>query len=93
MKVAVIGAGPGGLVVLKYLVKAHESLGTKAIQVRLFEAGSQVGGTFRERSYEDAEVCTVLSHKRLPIIDNHHVASLVKVSDHVLRFSPLQRNS
>ncbi|KOS20672.1 Dimethylaniline monooxygenase 1 [Escovopsis weberi] len=37
MKVAVIGAGPAGLVTLKYLTKAHESLGCSPVQVQLFE--------------------------------------------------------
>lgn len=56
MKVAVIGGGPGGLVTLKYLVQAHQFLPTKPIEVRLFEADEAIGGTFRQRCYEDAEV-------------------------------------
>lgn len=57
MKVTVIGAGPAGLVTLKYLTKAHESLGCSPVQVQLFEYQDQVGGTFAARSYEDSEVC------------------------------------
>jgi cation diffusion facilitator CzcD-associated flavoprotein CzcO len=60
MKVAVIGGGPGGLVTLKYLIQAHEFLSAKPIEVRLFEGGPEIGGTFRQRSYEDAEVCFIL---------------------------------
>ncbi|KAH8665114.1 hypothetical protein BGZ60DRAFT_489609 [Tricladium varicosporioides] len=55
MKVAVIGGGPGGLVTLKYLTQAHKFLSTKPIEVRLFERGPEIGGTFRQRTYEDAE--------------------------------------
>ena len=56
MKVAVIGAGPSGLVTLKYLSQAHHSLGCDQVDVRLFEYQSGIGGTFRTRAYEDAEV-------------------------------------
>jgi dimethylaniline monooxygenase (N-oxide forming) len=56
MKVAVIGAGPGGLVTLKYLITAHQFLDTAPIEVMLFESGEAVGGTFYARTYEDAEV-------------------------------------
>ncbi|RDW75528.1 FAD protein [Coleophoma cylindrospora] len=55
MKVAVLGGGPGGLVTLKFLTQAHEFLATKPIEVRRFEADSGIGGTFRQRTYEDAE--------------------------------------
>ena len=56
MKVAVIGAGPSGLVTLKYLKEAHSSLGCVQVDARLFEYQPQVGGTFVARVYEDAEV-------------------------------------
>lgn len=67
MKVAVIGGGTGGLVTLKYLLQAHEFLPTKPIEVRLFEACSEIGGTFRHRSYEDAEVFAVIC------VDSSHI--------------------
>lgn len=57
MRVAVIGAGPSGLVTLKYLTTAHKFLGCEPIEARLFESEAQVGGTFVARVYEDAEVC------------------------------------
>ncbi len=57
MRVAVIGAGPSGLVTLKYLLAAEQALGTAAVEVRLFESEAGVGGTFFSRMYEDAEVC------------------------------------
>lgn len=57
MRVAVIGGGPSGLATLKYLVTAHEFFpGMEPIEARLFEAEASVGGTFKHRSYEDAEV-------------------------------------
>ncbi|KAH8812272.1 hypothetical protein F5884DRAFT_820216 [Xylogone sp. PMI_703] len=55
MKVAIIGGGAGGLVTLKYLIQARKFLPTKPIEVRLFEAQDDIGGTFRYRSYEDSE--------------------------------------
>ena len=56
MRVAVIGAGPSGLVTLKYLRSAHEFFNVKSIEVMLFEADDKVGGTFAQRAYEDAEL-------------------------------------
>lgn len=57
MRVAVVGAGPSGLVTLKYLTTAHEFFpGLKPIDARLFETEANIGGTFRYRSYEDGEV-------------------------------------
>jgi len=57
MRVAIIGAGPSGLVTLKYLSTAHEFCpGLEPIEARIFEAEDDIGGTFRYRTYEDAEV-------------------------------------
>ncbi|KAG5819258.1 hypothetical protein H9Q74_009581 [Fusarium xylarioides] len=56
MRVAVIGAGPGGLVTLKYLKEAHQFFNIDPIEVRLFEREGAVGGTFTQRTYEDAEL-------------------------------------
>lgn len=56
MRVAVIGAGPSGLVTLKYLVTAHQYHPVEPLEVRLFESKESVAGTFRYRVYEDAEV-------------------------------------
>jgi dimethylaniline monooxygenase (N-oxide forming) len=57
MRVAIIGGGPSGLVTLKTLITAHEFLpDTKPIEAMLFEAEGSVGGTFKYRAYEDAEV-------------------------------------
>jgi dimethylaniline monooxygenase (N-oxide forming) len=56
MRVAVIGAGPAGLVTLKYLKQVHEYLKTEPMEVRCFEAADEVGGTFRYRTYEQAEL-------------------------------------
>ncbi|KAK5654074.1 hypothetical protein OQA88_7754 [Cercophora sp. LCS_1] len=56
MRVAVIGAGPSGLVTLKYLLEAHKFLDTKPIEAVLFESEDSIGGTFAHRTYEDAEL-------------------------------------
>lgn len=59
MRVAVIGAGPSGLVTLKYLNTAHEFHDIEPIEIRLFESRDSICGTFKHRVYEDAEVKTV----------------------------------
>ncbi|KAG4430171.1 hypothetical protein IFR05_014347 [Cadophora sp. M221] len=57
MRVAVIGAGPSGLVTLKYLTTAHEFFpGVEPIEAKLFESESSIGGSFKYRAYEDAEL-------------------------------------
>ncbi|OTB10268.1 hypothetical protein K445DRAFT_27780 [Daldinia sp. EC12] len=56
MRVAVIGAGPSGLVTLKYLKTAHHFFPGKPVEAVLFESESAVGGTFAQRTYEDAEL-------------------------------------
>ncbi|KAF4456103.1 tRNA (adenine-N(1)-)-methyltransferase non-catalytic subunit [Fusarium austroafricanum] len=56
MKVAIIGGGPAGLATLRFLSHAHEYFPIPPIEVRLFEAEAEVGGTFSYRVYEDAEL-------------------------------------
>lgn len=56
MRVAVLGGGPSGLVSLKHLITAHLFFDIAPIEACLFEAEEEVGGTFRYRTYEDAEV-------------------------------------
>ncbi|KAJ3487939.1 hypothetical protein NLG97_g6297 [Lecanicillium saksenae] len=56
MKVAVVGGGPAGITTLKFLATAHTFFPIPPIEVRLFEAGDEIGGTFVQRVYEDAEV-------------------------------------
>lgn len=56
MRVAVIGAGPSGLVTLKYLLSACDSLGSDPVEPILFESESLMGGTFVHRTYEDGEL-------------------------------------
>ena len=46
MLVAVIGAGPSGLVQLKVLLEASARFGGVPFEVRLFESHSEVGGVF-----------------------------------------------
>ncbi|KPA44802.1 dimethylaniline monooxygenase [Fusarium langsethiae] len=71
MKVAIIGGGPAGLATLRFLAHAHEYFPIPPIEVRLFEAEAQIGGTFAYRVYEDAELVsskylTAFSDFRLP---------------------------
>lgn len=61
MHVAVIGGVLWGLLTLKYLLSVNEFLPIKPIEALLFEAEQEMGGTFRYRSYEDAEVCVFAS--------------------------------
>ncbi|RHZ46422.1 uncharacterized protein CDV56_104747 [Aspergillus thermomutatus] len=56
MRVAVVGGGPSGLVVLKYLTTVHNFQPVDPIEAQLFEAEDSVGGTFTYRTYEDAEL-------------------------------------
>ncbi|KAH8594455.1 hypothetical protein B0O99DRAFT_513763 [Bisporella sp. PMI_857] len=81
MKVAVIGAGPAGLTTLKHLLTAHQFQETKPIEARLFEAKEQVGGTFRYRVYEDAELVsskylTTFSDFRLPLSEPDFISTV-----------------
>ena len=55
MKVAVIGAGPSGLVTLKYLANAHHYFPIDPLELVCFEMERDIGGTFKYRVYEDAE--------------------------------------
>jgi protoporphyrinogen oxidase len=60
MRVAVIGGGPSGLTTLKYLTSAHEFFDdVKPIEAKLFESEASVGGTFKHRAYENAEVSCI----------------------------------
>ena len=56
MKVAVIGGGPSGLVALKYLITAHDYFDIEPIEGVLFESEDCLGGAFKHRVYEEAEV-------------------------------------
>jgi hypothetical protein len=59
-KIAIVGAGPAGLVTLKYLLTSHHFLGNEPVEVKLFEAEDGVGGTFYARMYENGEVSMLL---------------------------------
>ncbi|OCK80033.1 dimethylaniline monooxygenase [Lepidopterella palustris CBS 459.81] len=77
IKVAVIGAGPGGLVTLKTLLEA--STPERPIEARLFEAEDSIGGTFEYRSYENAELVsskqlTAFSDHRFPLDSPDHIS-------------------
>lgn len=58
MKVIVIGGGPAGLVTLKFLATAHQFYKQiTPIDVQLFEAEDDIGGTFKYRVWDKSEVC------------------------------------
>lgn len=57
MKVIVIGGGPAGLVTLKFLATAHQFYKQiTPIDVQLFEAEDDIGGTFKYRVWDKSEV-------------------------------------
>lgn len=56
LRVAVIGAGPAGLATTRYLKWAHQFFAIEPIEVRVFEKEDDIGGTFKYRVYEAAEV-------------------------------------
>ncbi|KAJ5905160.1 Monooxygenase [Penicillium subrubescens] len=77
IKVAIIGAGPGGLVALKTLLES--STPEQQIEACLFEAESDIGGTFNYRSYQNAELVsskqlTTFSDHRLPLDSPDHIS-------------------
>ncbi|KKA26653.1 hypothetical protein TD95_001641 [Thielaviopsis punctulata] len=73
LKVAIIGAGPSGLVTARFLLHAHSFFsGLPPVEVVVFEQSGHVGGTFHLRVYEDAELVsskylTAFSDFRLPV--------------------------
>ncbi|OCT52237.1 Dimethylaniline monooxygenase [Cladophialophora carrionii] len=71
MRVAIIGAGPGGLVTLKYLLEASQRFHVAPIEAKIFEAQDGIGGTFRYRTYPEGEMVsskflTTFSDFRIP---------------------------
>ena len=47
LRIAVIGGGPSGLVTLKYLKASTDE---RPIEVKVFEAEAELGGTFKYRA-------------------------------------------
>ncbi|EAW06330.1 flavin-containing monooxygenase [Aspergillus clavatus NRRL 1] len=76
MRIAIIGAGPGGLATLKTVLEA--STPETPIEACLFEAEDEIGGTFRYRSYDNAEL---VSSKQLTAFSDHRFP--LETSDHV----------
>ncbi|KAH7383386.1 dimethylaniline monooxygenase [Pyrenochaeta sp. MPI-SDFR-AT-0127] len=77
MRIAVIGAGPGGLTTLKTLLEA--STPARPIEAVLFEAEEKIGGTFQYRAYENAELVsskqlTTFSDHRFPLSTPDHIS-------------------
>ena len=48
------------MVTLKFLKTAHNYFGNEPVNVTLFEAGGEIGGTFVNKIYEDAEASTYI---------------------------------
>ncbi|SPO03608.1 related to flavin-containing monooxygenase [Cephalotrichum gorgonifer] len=71
MKVVIVGGGPSGLVTLKYLSTAHHYFPIDPIEVICIEAESELGGTFKYRVYEEAEL---VSSKYLTAFSDHRFA-------------------
>eukprot|EP00127_Corallochytrium_limacisporum_P001559 Clim_evm12s66 gene=Clim_evmTU12s66 len=85
--VAIIGAGPSGLCVAKYLLE----YGPNDIEVVIYEVESELGGTFRYRTYEGGELVsskqlTSYSDFRFPLEQNDHVPVEVYV-DYLLAYA------
>ncbi|KAL0940227.1 dimethylaniline monooxygenase [Colletotrichum truncatum] len=71
LSVAVVGAGASGLVTAKYLSQAKEYFGVSDIEIRIFEREGSIGGVYKHRVYEDAEMVsskylTAFSDFRVP---------------------------
>ncbi|KAJ0300558.1 hypothetical protein COL516b_008491 [Colletotrichum fioriniae] len=71
IRVAVIGAGASGLVTAKYLRQARQYFGVPDIEVRIFEREEGVGGVYKYKVYEEAEMVsskylTAFSDFRVP---------------------------
>ncbi|KAF5510704.1 Dimethylaniline monooxygenase [N-oxide-forming] 2 [Colletotrichum siamense] len=71
MKVAIIGAGASGLVTAKYLSQAKQYFGVPEIEIRIFEREKSIGGVYRHKVYEDAEM---VSSKYLTAFSDFRVA-------------------
>jgi len=77
IKVAIVGGGPAGIVTLKTLLEA--STPEQPIEARVFEAEKAIGGTFKYRAYQNAELVsskqlTMFSDYRLPLSAPDHVS-------------------
>ncbi|KZL79173.1 dimethylaniline monooxygenase [Colletotrichum incanum] len=71
MRVAVIGAGASGLVTAKYLSQAREYFGVPDVEIRIFEREESVGGVYKHKVYEEAEM---VSSKYLTAFSDFRVA-------------------
>ncbi|KAK1828905.1 hypothetical protein QBC39DRAFT_141876 [Podospora conica] len=93
MKVIVIGGGPAGLVTLKFLATAHQFYPElEPIDVQLFEAEDDIGGTFKYRVWDKSEVRIPYPLTYLQVAHTR-LAGLVKVPDRLLGLSHRQRVS
>ncbi|KAF6795936.1 dimethylaniline monooxygenase [Colletotrichum sojae] len=56
IRVAVVGAGASGLVTAKFLRQAREYFGVPDVEIRIFEREESIGGVYRHKVYEEAEM-------------------------------------
>ncbi|CBQ70108.1 related to flavin-containing monooxygenase [Sporisorium reilianum SRZ2] len=78
MKVAIVGAGPSALVTAKTLLEAADADANFKPVITIFETESDIGGTFRYRSYSNATLVsskqlTSFSDFRLPLEHKDHL--------------------
>lgn len=78
MKVAIVGAGPSALVTAKTLLEAGDADAGFKPAITIFETESDIGGTFRYRSYSNATLVsskqlTSFSDFRLPLEHKDHL--------------------
>ncbi|UZJ55800.1 hypothetical protein CBS101457_005120 [Exobasidium rhododendri] len=79
LNVAIVGGGPSGLVTLKTLLDLGDRYDDVDVRVSLFEAEDAIGGTFRYRSYDNAQLVsskqlTAFSDFRLPLDSPDHLS-------------------
>ncbi|OLN93288.1 Dimethylaniline monooxygenase [N-oxide-forming] 1 [Colletotrichum chlorophyti] len=70
IRVAVIGGGASGLVTAKYLLQAREYFGVPDVEIRIFEREASIGGVYRYKVYEEAEM---VSSKYLTAFSDYRV--------------------
>ncbi|PWN48556.1 FAD/NAD(P)-binding domain-containing protein [Violaceomyces palustris] len=78
IKLAIVGAGPSGLVTAKTLLEASDKDPSFKPEITIFESEDRVGGTFRYRSYSNATLVsskqlTCFSDFRLPLSHHDHL--------------------
>jgi len=94
--ILIVGAGPGGLTTLKTCLEASNNDPAHPLDPILVEAESEIGGTFRYRRYESAELVssrqlTAFSDFRIPRSDKGVHGDHISLIDYVeyLKVTPI----